>query len=83
MYTIFFTVGNRNSTKISNYKNKKIMTNELSSFDEFNGFYSILVNNRLYMPPNEGIIGLYGPDFSKFCQATVGLIIQTMVSNII
>jgi hypothetical protein len=31
-----------------------------------------LVNNRLY-----------GTDQSKICQATVGLIIQTMVSNII
>jgi hypothetical protein len=65
MYTIFFTVGNRNSTKISNYKNKKIMTNELSSFDEFNGFYSILVNNRLYMPPNEGINWPLWPGFFK------------------
>jgi hypothetical protein len=34
IYTIFFTVGSRNSTKISNFKNKKMMTNELSSFDD-------------------------------------------------
>jgi hypothetical protein len=38
----FFTVGSRNSTKISNFKNKKMMTNELSSFDEFNGISSCL-----------------------------------------
>jgi hypothetical protein len=46
IYTIFFTVGSRNSTKISNFKNKKMMTNELSSFDEFNGI-SVALTTQL------------------------------------
>jgi hypothetical protein len=49
IYTIFFTVGSRNSTKISNFKNKKIMTNELSSFDEFNGISSCLDNTIRFL----------------------------------
>jgi hypothetical protein len=49
IYTIFFTVGSRNSTKISNFKNKKMMTNELSSFDEFNGISSCLDNTIRFL----------------------------------
>jgi hypothetical protein len=49
IYTIFFTVGSRNSTKISNFKNKKMMTNELSSFDEFNGIGSCLDNTIRFL----------------------------------
>jgi hypothetical protein len=49
VYTIFFTVGSRNSTKISNFKNKKMMTNELSSFDEFNGISSCLDNTIRFL----------------------------------
>jgi hypothetical protein len=45
----FFTVGSRNSTKISNFKNKKMMTNELSSFDEFNGISSCLDNTIRFL----------------------------------
>jgi hypothetical protein len=49
IYTIFFTVGSRNSTKLSNFKNKKMMTNELSSFDEFNGITSCLDNTIRFL----------------------------------
>jgi hypothetical protein len=49
IYTIFFTVGSRNSTKISNFKNKKMMTNELSSVDEFNGISSCLDNTIRFL----------------------------------
>jgi hypothetical protein len=50
IYTIFFTVGSRNSTKISHFKNKKMMTNELSSFDElFNGISSCLDNTIRFL----------------------------------
>jgi hypothetical protein len=49
IYTIFFTVGSRNSTTISNFKNKKMMTNELSSFDEFNGISSCLDNTIRFL----------------------------------
>jgi hypothetical protein len=49
IYTIFFTVGSRNSTKISNFKNKKMMTNKLSSFDEFNGISSCLDNTIRFL----------------------------------
>jgi hypothetical protein len=49
IYTIFFTVGSRNSTEISNFKNKKMMTNELSSFDEFNGISSCLDNTIRFL----------------------------------
>jgi hypothetical protein len=40
IYTIFFTVGS---------KNKKMMTNELSSFDEFNGISSCLDNTIRFL----------------------------------
>jgi hypothetical protein len=49
IYTIFFTLGSRNSTKISNFKNKKMMTNELSSFHEFNGISSCLDNTIRFL----------------------------------
>jgi hypothetical protein len=45
----FFTVGSRNNTKISNFKNKKMMTNELSSFDQFNGISSCLDNTIRFL----------------------------------
>jgi hypothetical protein len=45
----FFHGRSRNSTKISNFKNKKMMTNELSSFDEFNGISSCLDNTIRFL----------------------------------
>jgi uncharacterized membrane protein len=41
------------------------------------------VGFKLLKGINSVKIGLYGTDLSKICQATVGLIIQTMLSNII
>jgi hypothetical protein len=49
IYTIFFTVVSRNSTKISNFKNKKMMTNELLSFDEFNAISTCLDNTIRFL----------------------------------
>jgi hypothetical protein len=46
---IYYFFHGRNSTKISNFKNKKMMTNELSSFDEFNGISSCLDNTIRFL----------------------------------
>jgi hypothetical protein len=48
-YIYYFFSRSRNSTKISNFKNKKMMTNELSSFDEFNGISSCLDNTIRFL----------------------------------
>jgi hypothetical protein len=65
IYTIFFTVGSRNSTKISNFKNKKMMTNELSSFDEFNGISSCLDNTIRFLSQQKMLYFCHDVDIRK------------------